>query len=85
MRDAIRNTVIRVIQSQTGLDISNLDFDGDIRQQIDLDSMQYLAVSVALERALNMKLPIEVMLARTFNDLFGIIVAEAEKQRCPAR
>ncbi len=83
MNDGIRKTVIRVIESQTGLDISKLDPDGDIRQQIDLDSMQYLAVSVALERALNMKLPIEVMLARTFNDLFDIISAEAEKQRCP--
>jgi acyl carrier protein len=81
MCNQIRETVIGVIESETGCSLAGIDPDSDIRKQIDLDSMQYLAISVAVERSLNIKLPIEVMLARTFNDLLGIICEETEKNR----
>ena len=81
MYSQVQEVVIGVIQSETGCNLAGVDPHGDIRKQIDLDSMQYLAISVAIERALKIKLPIEVMFARTLDDLLGIICEEVGRNR----
>lgn len=67
MSDEILAKVTKVIEDETGIKMGDIDADADIREQTNLDSMQFVAISVAIENALDIELPITVMKARTFN------------------
>jgi acyl carrier protein len=82
--EEIRARVIRVVQTETGQDLNGIDPDADLRQQVNLDSMQYVAIAVAIENALGIELPIEVMKARTFNQFLSLVNAEAARNACAA-
>ena len=73
MSDEVLAKVIKVIEDETRIRITDIDPDADIREQTNLDSMQYVAISVAVEKAFNIELPISVMKARTFNAFMDIV------------
>ena len=77
--EEIRVRVLRVVQAETGQNLDGIDPDADLRQQVSLDSMQYVAISVAIENALGIELPIEVMKARTFNQFLALVNAEVAR------
>ncbi|HOW71579.1 MAG TPA: phosphopantetheine-binding protein [Phycisphaerae bacterium] len=79
----IRATVIRVLETETGYDLARLDPDSDLRAQVDIDSMRYVAISVAIENALGIELPIEVMRVRTFNEFMAMVEAEVARILAP--
>ncbi len=80
--EEIRARVIRVVQTETGLNVAGIDPDADLRQQVNLDSMQYVAISVAIENALGIELPIEVLKARTFNQFLRLVNSEVARKAC---
>ena len=80
--EEIRARVIRVVQTETGQNLNGIDPDADLRQQVNLDSMQYVAIAVAIENALGIELPIEVMKARTFNQFLSLVNAEVARNAC---
>ncbi len=82
--EEIRARVMRVVQAETGQNLDGIDPDADLRQQVNLDSMQYVAISVAIENALGIELPIEVMTARTFNQFLSLVNAEVARNACAA-
>ena len=82
--EEIRVRVLRVVQAETGQNLDGIDPDADLRQQVSLDSMQYVAISVAIENALGIELPIEVMKARTFRQFLRMVEAEVAKKACAA-
>lgn len=81
----IRATVVRVVETETGQSLAGLDPDTDLREQVNLDSMQYVAISVAIENALGIELPIEIMRARTFNGFMAMVEAEVARNLAPLR
>lgn len=82
----LRATVIRLVETETGHRLADLDPDSDLRAQINIDSMQYVAISVAIESALGIELPIEVMRVRTFNEFMAVVEGEVARTltRMPA-
>ena len=82
--EEIRARVIGVVEAETGQNLAGIDPDADLRQQVNLDSMQYVAISVAIENALGIELPIEVMKARTFRQFLRMVEAEVAKKACAA-
>lgn len=81
--DEVLTTVIRVVEAETGQSLSDLDPNADLREQVNLDSMQYVAISVAIENALGIELPIEIMRARTFNGFMDMVRAEVARNSAP--
>ncbi|MBP7933735.1 MAG: hypothetical protein KA354_03715 [Phycisphaerae bacterium] len=79
----IRATVIRVLETETGYNLARLDRDSDLRAQVDIDSMQYVAISVAIENALGIELPIEVLRVRTLNEFMAMVEAEVARILAP--
>ena len=82
--EEIRARVIAVVEAETGQNLAGIDPDADLRQQVNLDSMQYVAISVAIENALGIELPIEVMKARTLNQFLNLVNAEVARTTCAA-
>ncbi len=81
--DEVLTTVIRVVEAETGQSLSGLNPNADLREQVNLDSMQYVAISVAIENALGIELPIEIMRARTFNGFMDMVKAEVARNSAP--
>ena len=81
MSDAVLEKVTKVVEGETGVKVADIDLDADIREQTNLDSMQYVAISVAIENALDIELPITVMKARTFNEFLDVVREQVAKKK----
>ena len=81
MSDGILEKVTQVIEDETHIKMGDIDPDGDIREQTNLDSMQFVAISVAIENALDIELPITVMKARTFNAFMELVREQVGKKQ----
>lgn len=78
--DEVMTVVSRVIERETGRSVASIDPDIEIRQQVEFDSMRYVTISAAVESALGIELPIEVMNARTFNQFMNLVRAEVARK-----
>jgi acyl carrier protein len=79
MKDHVYQTVARVVQQELDVVLSDIEPDTDLRAQANIDSMQYVALSVILEDALKIELPISIMRARTLNEILDIVRLEVVK------
>ena len=80
MSGDVTDVVMRVLETETGVSRDAIDPAGDIRAQVHIDSMQYVSISVAVESALGIELPIEIIRANTLNDFLDIVRAEVAKE-----
>jgi acyl carrier protein len=70
---SIRDKVIEVISAEMKVNVSSYDFNMDIREQTDLDSMQFVALFARLEEEFKIDLPIQAMSAKSINDFIQIV------------
>ena len=80
MVDPIFSTVNQIVQAELGITLADVDPTTDIRSQVSIDSMQFVALSVAIEDALAIELPIHIMQASTLNEMLDVIRREVDRR-----
>jgi acyl carrier protein len=76
MDEQLRQKIFGIIQQDINADPSKIDPDKPIRDQIALDSMQFIGIVARIELDLNVELPISVMEARTLNEFLSVVEKE---------
>lgn len=79
MNEALKAKIYRIIQAVVNIDPSTIDPEKNLREQVNLDSMQFVAVLARLETEFNVELPISAIEAKTFNDFFAVLEGELQK------
>lgn len=80
---ATKKQVFSIIQSVANVDPATLDPEKNLRDQINLDSMQFVAVIAKLENDLNIELPISAMEAETLGQFLEVLDVELGKASAP--
>jgi len=70
MEKRIAEKINTIIASLTNLSIDELDPQKDLKDQIDLDSMQFVAIAARIEEELKIEIPISIMNVKSLNDFF---------------
>lgn len=78
MDENIKQKIIETIESEINIKLSDFDFEKDIREQISLDSVQLVGITVKLEGRLGIQLPITVLEVSTFNEFLTIVEKELQ-------
>ncbi|HUI90643.1 MAG TPA: acyl carrier protein [Chitinivibrionales bacterium] len=79
MTEALKKRIYNAIRSAVNVDPATIDPEKNLREQVNLDSMQFVAVLARLETEFNIELPISAMEAKTFNDFLAVLDGEIEK------
>jgi acyl carrier protein len=73
MDDQLKDRVFGIIERTVGVNPATLDADRDIREQVSLDSMQFVMVSAAVEKELGVELPLAALRARTVSEFLQVV------------
>jgi acyl carrier protein len=76
MDEQLRQKIFGLIQQDINADPSNIDPDKPIRDQIALDSMQFIGVVARIELELGIELPMSVMEVKTLNEFLDVVEKE---------
>jgi len=79
MTETLRKRIYSAIQSVVNIDPAIIDPAKNLREQVNLDSMQFVAVLAKARNGIQHELPISAMEANTFNDFFAVLEGEIEK------
>ncbi|MFC1584028.1 acyl carrier protein [Fibrobacterota bacterium] len=80
MDDDAVEKVVKIIEKVANVNISEINPDRDLRDQIILDSMQFLTISAHIEEAFNIELPISIINVKTLNDFLKLFKKELASQ-----
>ena len=80
MNSKIKERIIELVKAETNIDLSLIDHNLDIRDQIFIDSLQLVRLFAIIVDDLNIELPMEILSSNTFNQLVAAIVKEIENQ-----
>jgi acyl carrier protein len=73
MNSELKAKIFSVIRKDMSVDPATVDPDMPIRDQISLDSMQFVSLTARLEVELNIELPVSIMQVRTLNEFLAVI------------
>ncbi|MBN1577638.1 MAG: acyl carrier protein [Chitinispirillaceae bacterium] len=73
MDEKLKERIDGIILSDIGIDPATIDADKPIRDQISLDSMQFVSLIAKLEIELDVELPIAIMQVNTLREFYGAI------------
>jgi acyl carrier protein len=76
-----RRNIIDIIKKEFQLDPEEIDPDKDLREQVLLDSMQFVALAARIETELNIELPITIMEVTTLNQFLNIVEETVEEKK----
>jgi acyl carrier protein len=80
MDQATRQKILDLIQKEVSIDPATINPDQDLRQQVLLDSMQFVSIAARVETAFNIELPITVMEVSTLNQFMEVVDQELGKK-----
>jgi acyl carrier protein len=80
MDEALKKRIFSTIHDVVNIDPATIDPAKNLRDAVNLDSMQFVAVLAKLETEFNVELPMSVMEADTFNDFLNVLEVELEKK-----
>jgi acyl carrier protein len=69
----IKKKLFEIIETSLNINPECVDPDMPIRDQISLDSMQFVSVVGRIELEMNLELPMSVMEAKTLNEFLEIV------------
>ena len=84
MHEKTRQKVLGIIRNEIQFDPDQIDPDEDLRQQVLLDSMQFVALAARIETEFNIELPITIMEVSTLNQFLEVVgqtMWEGERQQ----
>lgn len=67
---SLRETIDNVLLQETNIDPSTIDPSSPIRDQISIDSMQFISIVAHLELKLKINIPTSLMRIQTLNELY---------------
>ena len=73
MDATVKEQIFGIIREAVRIDPTALDTDRDIREQVSLDSMQFVMLTAAVEAKLGIELPLEVVEVRTLGEFLRIV------------
>ena len=79
--ERIRQAAFEAFRLETGHSAEDIDPDRDLRQQVHLDSMQFVAFLARLEVLLGVELPIESMTVSTLNEFLAVVGRQADETK----
>jgi len=65
MEGPTKDKVLKILSKITGNDIQHIDLDSDLKSQLSLDSIQIVELFAALEKELDIELPLKLMTVKT--------------------
>jgi acyl carrier protein len=79
MDEQLRKWLFEIIRKNIEIDPATLDPEKPIREQVSLDSMQFVSVIARIELELNIELPISIMEVRTLHEFLATVAETANK------
>ena len=79
MKKDYQERVVKIVEKVTRKKIGNIDFKGNLRDNLHIDSIQVVELFAALETEFSIELPLQLMCVKTAEEFMNILVAEAEK------
>jgi acyl carrier protein len=79
MDDVLKKKIFGIMQKDIHIDPASIDADKPIREQISLDSMQFVSITARIELEMNVELPMSIMEAKTLNE-FLLLVEDTIKK-----
>jgi acyl carrier protein len=73
MDEKLKRSIDDIIFSDIGIDPTTIDIDKPIRDQVSLDSMQFIGVIAKIEMELEIELPIAIMQVGTLREFYSEI------------
>ena len=75
----LREKLLSVLEKETGEDITIINPDQDINEQVSLDSLQLVSIMARIEKEFNVDLSPAVMGLRTLNEFIQVLAHELSK------
>jgi acyl carrier protein len=75
----LKQRVLSILQSELNVDPSTVNPDADLRDQVHLDSMQFVSLIARLEIDLRIEVPMSILEVKTLNEFLEAIERESEK------
>jgi acyl carrier protein len=72
-KNAVKNKLVKVLNKSTGVDISTINPEGNLREQINLDSMQIVSIIAQIEEEFKIDVPMTIMGVKSFNEFLKIV------------
>ncbi len=76
MEEGIKQKINEIIEKASRIKISDLDPDKDLREQVALDSIQFVGIVARIEEGLSIELPMAIMEVSTLNQFLEIVEKE---------
>jgi acyl carrier protein len=80
MTDEQKKQIFDILQKEVRLDPASIDPNSDFRDQINVDSMQFVALIARLEKEFDIEVPISVMEVKTINEFLESLDVELLKK-----
>ena len=75
----LREKLLSVLEKETGEDITTINPDQDITEQVSLDSLQLVSIMARIEKEFSVDLSPAVMSLRTLNEFIQVLAHELSK------
>jgi acyl carrier protein len=79
MNNDTKERVLMVLRKVTGKKIDDIKLEGDIKSQLALDSIQIVELFAALEKELDVELPLRLMTVKTGKAFIELLEDELGK------
>jgi acyl carrier protein len=79
MTDEQKMKIFDILHKEVRLDPASIDPNSDFRDQINIDSMQFVALIARLEKEFDIEVPISAMEVKTLNEFLGALDVELKK------
>ena len=76
MNDEQKKKIFDILQKEIRQDPAFLDPTSDFREQINIDSMQFVTIIARLEKEFDIEVPISVMEVKTINEFLDALDIE---------
>lgn len=81
MNPVVQEQVIKILEKVTGGRVNNIDLSGDLKSQLNIDSIQIVELFAALEKELQIELPLKLMTVRTGKAFFELLEEELNTRK----
>jgi acyl carrier protein len=80
MDQPTKQKILDLVQKEVSIDTGTINPDQDLRQQVLLDSMQFVGIAARIEAAFDIELPITIMEVSTLNQFLEKVDLELGKK-----
>ena len=79
MDNNTKEKVLKVLKRVTGSKVDSIDLECDLKSQLSLDSIQIVELFAALEKELDIELPLRLMTVKTGKAFLKLLEEELKK------